>query len=191
MGKIINRALRAALLDQEFYKEAGEDNTLNQEALLMVILVSVIGGIGAFIAGLMIKRSFGAAVLGLSVLTAIGIANYYIWVYSTHFTCINVFQSEVELNKLLRVLGYASSPMALSLFSFIPYFGPLIGLIGSVWSLIAGFTGVQQTMNLKKMDTFATVVFGWLAILIIKSLVTNILGINVAGLGILFSSPGL
>jgi len=191
MRKIINRGLRAGLLDQEFYTEAGEDNTLNQEALLMVILVSAASGILAFISGLMIKKSFGAAVLGLSVLTAIGIANYFIWVYSTHFTSINVFQSEVELNKLLRILGYASSPMVLSLFSFIPYFGPLIGLIGSVWSLVAGFTGAQQILDLNKYETFSTVVFGWLAILIIKSLVTNILGINVAGLGTLFSSPGL
>jgi len=45
MEKIINRALRAALLDREFFQEAENDIDLNQEALLVVIIVSVASGV--------------------------------------------------------------------------------------------------------------------------------------------------
>ena len=52
MELLFKRIMRAVLLDREFYKEVEADPSLNQEALLIVVAVSVISGIGSFIAGL-------------------------------------------------------------------------------------------------------------------------------------------
>ena len=189
MNKIINRALRAALLDREFFQEAENDIELNQEALLVVIIVSVASGVAAFIASL-INRSFGLAVLGLSISTAVGIANYYIWAYVTHFIGTNMFKGQAEPGELLRVLGYASAPRVLSLLVFIPCIGPLLGLAGSIWALVAGFVGAQEALDLDTTETLVTVVLGWLAILIISGVVTSILGISALGLGSALSFLG-
>ncbi len=177
MDKIINRALRAALLDREFFQEAEKDIDLNQEALLVVIIVSIASGVAAFITSL-VYRSFGPAVLGLSISTAVGIANYYIWAYVTHFIGTNMFKGQAEPGELLRVLGYASAPRVLSMLVFIPCVGPLLALAGSIWALIAGFVGAQEALDLDPIETLVTVVLGWLVILIISGFVTSILGIN-------------
>jgi len=189
MDKIINRALRAALLDREFFQEVEKDIDLNQEALLVVIIVSVAGGVAAFIAGL-INGRFGSAVLGLSISTAVGIANYYIWAYVTHYIGTKMFTAQAEPGELLRVLGYASAPRVLSLLVFIPYFGPLLGFAGSIWSLVAGFVGAREALDLDIAETLATVFLGWLAILLIGGAAKSILGISAIGLGSLLSFLG-
>ncbi len=187
MVKIINRALRAALLDREFYQDVNQKTGLNQEALLVVVLVSFASGISAFLASLVLGKSLMGAILGSGIMIAVGIGNYFIWAYSTHFIGTDMFQVEVDPGQLLRVFGYASAPRILSLFGFIPYLGPLLDLAGSVWALVSGLIAARIVFDLDTKKTLLTVVFGWLLTLIISMAVTNLLGIRAAGLGSAFS----
>jgi len=175
MNVLLNRIMRAALLDKEFYQEVEADTSLNQEALMVVIAVSVISGIGAFLSGLIAGR-IGAALLALIVNTGIGIANYYIWAYVTHFIGTNMFDGDADPGELLRVLGYASAPQLLGLFGFIPCIGWLIALAGAIWALVAGFYGVREALDLDTTETLITVVLGWLAVMIITSIVNRLFG---------------
>jgi hypothetical protein len=189
MNDMIKRIMRAIMLDREFYKEAEADTNLNQEALTIVIIVSVIGGIGAFISSLM-AQSFGRAIIALLVTSGLGVANYYIWAYVTHFIGTNMFKGDADPGELLRVLGYASAPRLLTLLGFIPCIGWLISLAGGIWALVAGFFGVQEALDLDTTETLVTVVLGWLAILIITAIVTSVIGVGTAGLGAVLSNFG-
>jgi hypothetical protein len=189
MNRIIIRVMRAALLDRELYREVEADSSLNQEALLVVLVVSLASGISTFIGNLIIQE-FGAAVLGLLVSSAVGVANYYIWAYVTHFIGTNMFKGEAEPGELLRVLGYASGPRLLSLLGFITCLGPLVSFAGGVWALAAGFIGARETLDLDTTETLVSVVLGWLAILIVSGLVTGILGNGAGGLGSVLSFLG-
>jgi len=122
MNETIKRIMRAIMLDREFYKEAEADTSLNQEALLIVIAVSVIGGIGSFLSSL-IAENFVRAIIALLVTSGLGVANYYIWAYVTHFIGTNMFKGDADPGELLRVLGYASAPRLLALLGFIPCIG--------------------------------------------------------------------
>lgn len=177
MDTLMNRIMRAAMLDKEFYKEAEADTSLNQEALMIVVAVSVISGIGSFIGGLWIGN-FGTALLSFFVNTALGVANYYIWAYVTHFIGTNMFSGEATPDELLRVLGYASAPRLLGVLGFIPCIGWLIALAGAIWALVAGFYGVREALDLDTTETLITVVLGWLAVLIISMLVNSIFGFS-------------
>ena len=178
MDVMINRVLRAAQLDKEFFKEAEADTSLNQEALTIVIIVSVLAGIGSFIAALF-NQSFGAALLGLFVTAIVGVANYYIWAYVTHFIGTNMFQGEADVGELLRVLGYASGPRLLSFFQFIPCAGAILSFAGGIWALVVGFFGVQEALDLDTTETLVTVGLGWIVIFIIGAVVTGVLGLGV------------
>ena len=181
MDVMINRVLRAAQLDREFFKEAEADTSLNQEALTIVIIVSVLAGIGSFIGTL--RQGFGAAILGLFVTTLIGVANYYIWAYVTHFIGTNMFEGEADVGELLRVLGYASGPRLLSFFQFIPCLGAILAFAGGIWALVVGFFGVQEALDLDTTETLVTVVLGWIVIFIISAIVTSVLGLGGLGIG--------
>ena len=189
MDTMFKRIMRAAMLDREFFKEAEADTSLNQEALTIVIIVSVIGGIGSFISSLM-AENFGRAILALLVTSGLGVANYYIWAYVTHFIGTNMFKGDADPGELLRVLGYASGPRLLALLGFIPCIGWLISFAGGIWALVAAFFGVREALDLDTTETLVTVVLGWLAILIITAIVTSVVGIGTASAGALLSSFG-
>jgi len=182
MDTMINRVIRAAMLDAEFFKEAEADASLNQEALMVVILVSLAGSIGSFIGGV-ISGSFGSALLGLIVALVAGVATYYIWAYVTYFIGTQLFDAAVDPGELLRVLGYASGPRALSILSFIPCIGWLLALAGGIWALVAGFIGAREALDLDTTKTFITVAIGWVIIVIITAVITAVLGVGAVGLG--------
>jgi hypothetical protein len=182
MNILVNRVMRAALLDKEFYKEVEVDTSLNQEALMVVIIVSIAGGIGSFF-GKLFGGEIGVAIQALIISAVVGVANYYIWAYVTHFIGTNMFKGEAEPDELLRVLGYASGPRILSLLFFIPCLGGILNFGGSIWALVAGFFGVQEALDLDTTETLVTVVLGWVAIFIINAILTNLLGFGALGLG--------
>ena len=189
METTIKRIMRAIMLDREFYKEAEADTSLNQEALMIVIIVSVIGAIGSFFSSLM-AQNFGQAILAFFVSAVVGVANYYIWSYVTYFIGTNMFKGDAEPGELLRVLGYASAPRLLSLLGFIPCIGWLISLAGGIWSLVAGFFGVQEALDLDTTETLVTIVLGGLAILIVTAIVSAVIGIGAMGAGAVLSNFG-
>jgi len=179
---MVNRVIKAAMLDVEFFRKAESDTTLTQEALMVVIIVSLIGSIGSFIGGI-ISGDFGSALLGLIVALVTGVVTYYIWAYVTYFVGTQLFNADVDTGELLRVLGYANGPRALSILSFIPCVGWLIVLAGGIWSLVAGFIGVREALDLDTTKTLITVVIGWVIVLIITAVVTAVLGVGAVGLG--------
>jgi hypothetical protein len=182
MDNLFNRVIRAAMLDAEFYKEAESDTSLNQEALIVVAIVSAAGAVGGFIGGL-IGGSFGSAVLALIVALVMGIVNYYIWAYVTYFVGTKLFNADVDAGEMLRVLGYASGPRVLSIVSFIPCVGWLISLVGSIWALVAGFIGSREALDLDTTKTIITVVVGWVIVTVIGFLVLGVLGVGGMALG--------
>jgi hypothetical protein len=186
MMNIINRVIRAAMLDVQFFNEVESDTSLNTEALLVVILVSVAGGIGAFFGGLF-EGAIGAALLALVVTIFMGVANYYIWAYVTFFIGTNLFEGRADPGELLRVLGYASGPRILSILGFVPYLGAMAGFVGAIWALIAGFIGVREALDLDTGKTLVTVIVGWVVVFAISLVVSIVFGIGALGLGALTS----
>ena len=182
MSTMINRVVKAAMLDTEFYKEAEADTTLTQEALMVVILVSVAGAVGSFIGGL-IGGNIGSALLALVVSVITGVATYYIWAYVTFFVGTQLFNATADAGELLRVLGYASGPRALSILSFIPCVGGLATLVGGIWSLVAGFIGVKEALDLDTTKTLITVVIGWVIVAVITLAISAVMGVGAIGLG--------
>jgi len=179
---MINRVIRAAMLDVEFFREAEADTSLTQEALMVVILVSLLGSIGSFI-GSLINRGFGAALLALIVALVMGVVNYYVWAYVTYFLGTNLFEGKADPGELLRVLGYASGPQALSILNFIPCLGWLIALAGGIWALVAGFIGVREALDLDTTKTLITVIVGWVIIWVVRTILLSVLGVGALGLG--------
>lgn len=189
LGTMINRMIRAAMLDVNLYEEVEADTSLNQEALMVVILVSIAAGISAFLGGIL-GGNIGAAIGGLILMVIIGIINYYIWAYVTYFIGTNLFQSTANVGELLRTLGYASAPRILGILGFIPCVGWLLALAGAVWSLVTAVVAVRQALDLDDtVKAIITVVIGWVIILIIQFVLLAIFGaafgIGMAGLGAL------
>lgn len=180
---MFNRAVRAAMLDINLYEEVEADTSLTQEALMVVILVSIAGGIGSFLAGLIGGSGITAAVIGLIVGVVMGVVGYYIWAYITYFVGTNLFGGTADVGELLRTLGYASGPRVLGVLAFIPCLGALASLAGAVWALVTGVIAVRQALDFDTGKAIITVIIGWVIVLIITVVVMAVLGLGAAGLG--------
>jgi hypothetical protein len=184
-NSMIANVRRAMSLDRTFYREVANDERYNREALMVVIVASVLTGIGGFLTGV-VRLDFVGAFVGLIISVLMAVAGYYLWAYIVQFVGKSMFQGQATAPQLLRTLGYAYGPTALGVFSFIPCFGGLIALIGGIWSLVCGFFAVRETHGLSDGQTIVTVVVGWLVVFIITMVVGGIFGLGALSMGALF-----
>jgi hypothetical protein len=189
MATMFDRVKRAVMLDAKFYQEAEADKSLNQEALIIVVLASVAGGVGALIGGL-ISGGFGRALLSAVVTIVVGVVNYYIWSYVTYFVGTRLFGGDADPGELLRTLGYAYAPQLLSLLSFIPCVGGLFSLAGAILSLIAAVIAIREALDFDLGKAILTAIIGWVIILVISVVIGLVFGVGAAGIAALGSALG-
>src|SRR6187551_876322 len=109
----IERAIRVARLELPIYRTIAFDPNATRQAALVVAAVAVASGIGS------IGDSLGA------IITAIigAFLGWFIFAAMTWFFGRNVFGTpvtQVNMESLLRTLGYARAPGILAIFGFIP-----------------------------------------------------------------------
>ncbi len=93
---------------------------------------------------------------------------WLLWSGLTYLIGVNVFGGQATMGEMMRVIGFAHAPQVLSVFSFIPCLGALISLAGAVWSLVCGYIGIRQGLDLDNGKTILTVVISWLIALVVN-----------------------
>ncbi len=182
---IIQRMIRAARLDTAFYNEVEQDTSLNGEALTVVVIASVASGIGAGGGSLIAGNGIGSAAVSLVVGIIVAIVGYFIWAWLTQFIGTRFFGGVGDFGELRRTLGYAYAPNILGIFNLIPCIGPLVGLVGSLWALVAGIIAVREALDFDSTKAILTVVIGWVIVFVISAIIFSIVGIGAFGLSAL------
>ena len=182
---MLNRVIRAARLDVSLYNEVEADASLNREALYVVIIVSVLSGIGSFLAGL-INASIIAALIGLVVGVAFGILGYYLFGYLCHWIGTSMFKGQGDVGEVLRTVGYASGVRAVGVLAFIPCIGPLIGIAALVWWIATSVVAVRESVDIDTGNAVATAVISGLILIAIYVAVALVVGLvgGVAAFGL-------
>ena len=159
------RMLRAARLEPGLYEEVERDINANSQALLVVVIVAVASGIGAGLA-----RGGSGFVSGLigGILTSL--LGWVVWSLVTYWVGTAIFHGTATPGELLRTIGFAQVPGVLNIFSFVPFIGGLIGFVVFIWLLVAGVIAVRQALDFETGKAVATVLVGWLAMLIVAAI---------------------
>ena len=157
-SSIVNRMIRAARLDVSLYEEVEADRTATSQAAIVVAITAVAGAIGGALGG---GAGAGGAVAG--VVGGILWAFFYwvVWSYLTYFIGTRFFGGTATPGELLRTLGFASTPNVLQVLTFIPAVGWLVGLVASIWSLVAGVIAVRQALDFDTSKAILTTVIAW------------------------------
>jgi len=156
MNTFGNRIIRALRLDKNLFEEVEADETATGQAMSVVILASIAGGIGAG----------GSASLKGVFLGAIGaLAGWVIWAVITFLVGTKILptpQTRSNPGELLRTLGFAYSPGLLMIFGGIPLLGWLIRLVVPIWMLAAWVIAVRQALDYTSTGrAVAVCVMGW------------------------------
>lgn len=167
---IWSRVQRAVKLESGVYSEIANDAKATNEAFVISIVATLIGGLGAAFPG-GTRFSFGSWLIGGVVGGALGliIGAGVLWLIS------RLFKATGGYVEMLRALGYATAPRALGI---IPFIG---GLVGGIWSLILAVRAVKESQSTTDGAAWAivlipVVVFAILGLLVFAATMAAFLG---------------
>ena len=168
---MLYRVIRAARLDASLYEEVEADPSSMGQAMTVVVLASIAGGIGT--AGI---EGQPGLVLGL-ILNLVG---WYIWAFLTYFIGTRLLpqpSTEADIGQLLRTLGFAAAPGLLRIVGFVPVIGPVVIISTAFWSLATMVVAVRQALDYDSTPRAILVcVIGWIVQLLIIMIPFFVLG---------------
>jgi len=171
MSSFKDRVIQSALLNANIYEEVEADSGATIQAILVVVLSSIAGGIGSiyyFGIGGMITGSIAALV------------SWLVWaaiIYSIGAKFIPEPQTEADIGQLLRTIGFASSPGLIRVFGIIPGLEQIMAFIASVWMLFTTVIAVRQALDYKStLRAVIVCLIGWIAYGLISYLFIGFFG---------------
>lgn len=189
---MIDRIIGVFKLDVNTFEAIEADEGATGQAAIVVGLVALLAGIGAFVAAQTANAAldalgdFGQADLPMGDFFAAAqispfgaflnafIGAFIAWVVlaaATYFVGTSLFQGQATMGEMLRVIGFAQAPRLLSVLSFIPCLGPLLAFAGWVWMLVATFIGIRQGLDLDNGKTAGTVIISIIVVWVINFVV--------------------
>jgi hypothetical protein len=163
--------VRAAKLDVSLYEEVEKDQTAMPQAMAVVVIASVAGGVG----------SLGVAGLsGLFLGLIASLVGWFVWAFLTYFIGTRLLpepQTKADFGELLRTIGFSSSPGVIRVLGFIPFLGGIILFAASIWMLVATVVAVRQALDYQSTGrALGVCLIGWIVQVVLYGLLFSILG---------------
>ena len=164
----VERMVGAAKLDVRVYEEVEADRSATPQALAVVVLSAVAGGIG-----------MGAGIRGLVVGTIAGLVGWAAWAWLIYFIGTRWLpepDTKADIGELLRTIGFATSPGILRVAGIVPILGPIVIVVSAVWTLVAVVVAVRQALDYRSTGrAIGVCLIGWLVQIIIFGLISGVL----------------
>ena len=173
---MLNRIMGVLKLDANTFEEIEHDQGATMEALIIVIVVALVSGLGSGV----LSDNFIGGFLSSAISAVIG---WLVWSATTYFVGTSLFGGKVDMGEMMRVIGYSYAPQILS-------FIPCVGFLALLWSLAAGFIAVRQGLDLDNVKALLTIVVGFILVLIVSFVLGLIFGVGVLGIGALTGALG-
>ena len=171
MSPFVDRMIRAAKLDVHLYEEVEADQSAISQAMAVVVLSSLAGGIG------LIDE---AGITGLILGTGGALLGWFVWAFLAFIIGTKLLpepQTQTDYGELLRTTGFSSAPGLLRIFGIIPGLGTLITLIAGVWMLFTMVIAVRQALDYQSTyRAIGVCLIGWVIQAIILAILMKMSG---------------
>ncbi len=178
---LVNRMIRAAMLDTSLYEEVEHDQSATSQAMQVVLIVALASGIGSALWKLLTLSPIDA-VTGLVGGILVAVLGWLAWALVTYIIGAKIFGGTATYGEMLRTLGFAQSPNVLLIFTGIlggiPLLGGLLRLALLIWVLLAGLIAIRQALDVGTGKAVLTAIIGWIVMFIIVAIVASVFGIG-------------
>jgi len=143
MASLFERALGAARLDPDTYEEVEADTGALGQAMTVVVVAAVAGGIGS--AGV----SDGPE-LGLIAGTVASLVSWFVWAFTVYLVGTRVLpgpETKADLGELLRTTGFAASPGIARILGIVPGLVGIVMVVTALWQLAAMVVAVRAALD--------------------------------------------
>jgi hypothetical protein len=134
------RLQKAIMLDVSFYEEVENDKKFTDQAMMTVVLVSIVQGL--MIAG------FAPIALVQGILGSL--VRFIIWAFFIAFVGTRILpepETKSNTGELIRTLGFAYAPGLLVIFKVLPFINSFVDPIVVVLQLAAMTIAVRQALD--------------------------------------------
>ena len=141
MASLTRRMLGAARLSVATYEEVEADATATPQAVLVVVLAALAGGVSAI-------RATG--LVGLVLAGLASLLGWYVWAFVTYVVGTRLLpgaKTEADLGQLLRTIGFSAAPGLIRVLGIVPALDAPVSVIASVWMLAAMVVAIRQALD--------------------------------------------
>lgn len=178
---VLNRLKRLIQLDTTVFDEVRDDQQELIPALVIAAASSLLAGLGAWLYWLVVPSfDFDSAFLNSIILGSIFMfVMYGVAAIVIYLVLVQAYRVQVDLQALIRTMGYASFPLALSVLMFIPIVYPLFALLPTAMLLVMVIYAVQSASGAdsKQVVVSSTIGIG------VMILVLGVIAISSSGSG--------
>jgi hypothetical protein len=171
MSQFVDRMIRAAKLDVHVYEEVEADKSAMSQAMGVVVLSSLAGGIG------LIQE---AGLTGVLLGTVVSLIGWYLWAFLSYIIGTKLLpepQTHADHGELLRTIGFSSAPGMIRVLAIIPGLDTLVYLLASVWMLVAMVIAVRQALDYHSTyRAIGVCIIGWLVQAVIIGVIVMMVG---------------
>ena len=168
MASFTDRMIGAAKFDVPTFEEVEADATATAQAMGVVVLSTLAGGIGGVVGGGFVVSSIAALIFWVT------------WAFLTYIIGARLLpepQTHADIGQLMRTMGFAQSAGLLRVFGVIPLLGAPVVAIVQIWVLVAMVIGVRQALDYTSAARAVGVcVLGWVAANVLALLILLVFG---------------
>ena len=142
LGILIDRLQRLLRLDTSVFDEVGQDPTATVPAFFVAAVSTFLAGLGGWLWWFIQDFDNPGRVFLLSTIVGsfLSVAFWIIWLAVAWVILTQFFQEEADWQQMLRTMGMAAAPLALSILMFIP--GIDLGVALASVALFFGLTTI-------------------------------------------------
>ena len=174
---MLARMMGVARLNVATFEDVENDRGATMQAMMVVVIVAIANGIGGLASG-------GNPILGLIAGLLLGLATWALWALVTFLigtTILKTPETHADWGQLARTTGFAQTPGLFKVFGFLPFVGPVIVFVASIWQLVAMVIGVRQALDYQSTWRAVGVVVIGFVIIVIPLTIASMLIYGVAG----------
>ena len=174
---MLGLALRAAIFDDSIYQDIRDRQETAFSALGIVFIAGVAFGLGVWgqvqvssEQGFRLDQSFN-----LALAISYALSSWVVWAVFVWLLAGRLFGGAEGYRVSLRSLGVCYLPMALLVFIGVPNLGPILFMLGAVWTLAAGVGAVRRIHEIEWWKAGVAAGIGWFWSLILIPIFSGIL----------------
>ena len=183
---ILNKILRLARLDTTVFDEVRDDANELIPAMIVAGFSALLAGLGATLF-YEFNFDYGPEKPWLNTFILGGVfmaALYLVWVLIAYVIIVQVYKASADLQSLLRTMGYAAVPLALSVLMFIPVLYPVFAIVPLALLFVMSIYAVQAVTNADSTQVVIANTAGFSVMVLVLSIVAFSSDTTVMGAGL-------